>query len=255
MLPQPILIAVAWLLCMGCSAAVAAEEAASRRAQRGWQVGGMVLASNGGYAGSSSRHLVVPAVAYEGKHAFLRGLQLGWHAWPHDVWKLDIVAQARMDGFDADDIPYDGLRNRGRSMDVGVVLTRSWESGSLELTALTDALSRSDGRELAVQYGHPLRFGRWRITPKLGMRWWSHRLADYYYGIRASEVAKGAAGPYVASSALVPEADLNLAIPLTRRWTLWGALRYRHLPNAITDSPLVKHPSASTVLIGAGHAL
>lgn len=255
MLPQTICIAAAWLLCMCCSEAFAADEATSRRVQRGWQVGGIALASNGGYAGSSSRQLVVPAAAYEGKHVFLRGLQFGWHAWQRDTWRLDIVTQARLDGFDAGDVPIDGLRDRQRSLDAGAMLTRSGRLGNVELTALTDTLSRSRGQELAVQYGYPMRFGLWRITPKLGLHWWSHRLADYYYGIDASEVANGAPGPYVAPAALVPEASINLVVPLGRRWTLWSALKYQRLPRAITDSPLVEGSSASTALVGVGYAL
>jgi outer membrane protein len=250
MLPPFFWIVVAGLLCACCSEAFAAGETASRRVPRGWQAGGIALVSNGGYAGSSSRQLVVPAVAYEGERVFLRGLQLGWHAWQRDDWRLDLVAQARLDGFDADDIPLDGLRDRRGSMDVGAVLTRSSRQGNLELTVLSDALSRSRGQELALQYGYPLRLGKWRLTPSLGVRWWSHRLADYYYGIRPAETADGAPGPYAVPAVLVPEAGFNAVVPLGRRWMFWSALKYQHLPAAITDSPLVQRSSASTVLVG-----
>lgn len=250
MLPPFPWIVVAWLLCMSCSQAFAAEETTSRRVPRGWQAGGIALVSNGGYAGPSSRQLVVPAAAYEGERVFLRGLQLGWHAWQRDDWRLDLVAQARLDGFDADDIPLDGLRDRRRSMDVGAVLTRSGRQGNLQLTVLSDALSRSRGQELALQYGYPLRFGKWRLTPSLGVRWWSHRLADYYYGIRPAEVADGAPGPYAVPAVLVPEAGFSATAPLGRRWMFWSALKYQQLPGAITDSPLVQRSSASTVLVG-----
>lgn len=247
-------ILVVGLLCMCCSEAFAAGEMASRRAQRGWQAGGIALVSNGGHVGSSGRQLVVPAAAYEGERVFLRGLQLGWHAWQRDGWRLDLVAQARLDGFDADDIPLDGLRDRRKSMDVGAVLTRSGRLGNLQLTALTDALSRSRGQELALQYGYPLQFGKWRVTPGLGVRWWSSRLADYYYGIRPSEAVNGAPAPYAVPGVLVPEASLGTMAPMGRRWTLWSALKYQRLPRAITDSPLVERSSASTVLVGVVYA-
>src|SRR5690349_23274026 len=59
--------------------------------------GAIALVSNGGYAGSSRRQLVVPAAAYEGEHAFLRGLQLGWHAWQRRSEEHTSELQSRRD--------------------------------------------------------------------------------------------------------------------------------------------------------------
>ena len=163
-------------------------------------------------------------------------------------------AQARLDGFDASDTPIAGLQDRRESMDLGAVLTLSGDAGKLEFTALTDALNRSGGQDLALDYGYPFTAGRVRITPKVGVRWWSSDLADYYYGIRPKEVAQGAPAVYVPSSALVPEVGVNVIVPLSRRWALWGALRYQHLPSSIADSPLVAKSSAGTLIVGVSYA-
>ena len=231
-----------------------AQQTSQRPDTNGWQLGAIALVRSGGYINDANRTLVVPAVGYEGNHVFLRGLRLGWHAWRQKGMQLDIVAQARLEGFNARDIPIAGLESRRESMDVGAVLTVSGVVGRLEFIALTDALNRSGGQELALSYGYPIAVGRVRITPKVGVLWWSNDLADYYYGIRPVEVARGAPAIYTVSSALVPELGVNVIASLTRRWTLWGALRYQRLPAEISNSPLVSKSSASTLLVGASYA-
>lgn len=232
-----------------------AQDAVQRPDATGWRLGVIALVRDGGYIGDVNRSLVVPAVGYEGKHVFFRGLQLGWHAWQHEGLKLDVVAQVRLEGFDAEDIPIESLDDRRDSMDLGAVLTWSGDAGKLEFTALTDALARSGGQELALNYGYPLRIGPTRITPSIGLRWWSHAMADYYYGIRPREVAQGAPAVYAVSGALVPELGVSVIAPLNQRWALWGAVRYQHLPATIANSPLVSKSSASTLLVGVSYSL
>lgn len=240
--------------CLLASLAACAQETAQRPDTNGWSAGALALVSNGGYVGDANRSLVVPAVGYEGKQVFFRGLQLGWHAWRQDGLQLDLVVRARMGGFDASDIPIAGLQDRRDSMDVGAVLTWSGDAGKLKFTALTDALNRSGGQQLALDYGYPLTAGRARITPQIGVRWWSSKLADYYYGIRPAEVARGAPAVYQVGSALVPEVGVDVIAPLRGRWSLWGALRYQQLPSAIADSSLVSTSHASTLLLGVSYA-
>jgi outer membrane protein len=244
------------LLAAACSLGLAcahAQDAARRPPANGWNVGAIALVRDGGYIGDVNRTLVVPAVGYEGDHVFFRGLQLGWHAWQREGMQLDVVAQARLDGFDRDDIPIPGLEDRRESVDLGAVMTLSGDAGKLEFSALTDALNRSGGQELALEYGYPFMLGRVRITPKAGVRWWSRDLANYYYGIRPREVAQGAPAAYAVSSSLLPELGVNVMAPVNRRWALWGAARYQRLPSQIADSPLVSASSTSTLLIGVSY--
>ncbi|MGB4859681.1 MAG: MipA/OmpV family protein [Dokdonella sp.] len=247
---RQLLFAVA---CLSGTLSAHAQDGKERPVTRGWSVGVIGLVRDGGYVGDVNRTLVLPAVGYEGERVFFRGLQLGWHAWKREGLQLDVVAQARLDGFDAKDIPIAGLQDRRKSVDLGAVLTLSGDAGKLEFTALADALNRSGGKELALQYGYSLSAGRGSITPKVGARWWSSAMADYYYGIRPQEVFQGAPAIYEVSSALVPEVGVNVIAPLSRRWALWGALRYQHLPSAIADSPLVSKSSASTLLMSVSY--
>lgn len=245
-----------WLAaaCLIACCPLYAQEAAPRPPASGWRLGGIALVHNGGYLGDARRTLVVPAVGYESEQVFFRGLRLGWHAYRQQGLQLDLVAQARLDGFDAADVPIPGLQDRRASIDAGAVLTLSGDAGKLEFTALTDVLDRSAGQELALDYGYPFRAGRARVTPTVGVRWWSAAMADYYYGIRPFEVARGAPASYHVSSALVPEVGIDLLLPLDRRWAMFGLLRHQRLPGTIANSPLVSGSSASTLLVGVTYA-
>jgi outer membrane protein len=246
--------ALAFAACLSSLSLAHAQASSARPDATGWRLGAIALLHDGGYVGNVDRSLVVPAVGYEGEQVYLRGLQLGWHAWRGEGVQLDLVAQARLDGLDARDIPIAGLQDRRKSMDVGAVLTLAGDAGTLEFTALGDALDRSGGQELALVYGYPFNAGRVRITPRIGVRWWSRALADYYYGIRPREVAQGAPAVFAVDSALIPELGLNLLVPLSRQWAFYGAWRYQHLPRGIADSPLVAKSTATTLLLGVSYA-
>lgn len=245
---------LAFAVCLSSLPPVHAQDTSARPEATGWRLGAIALVRDGGYVGNVDRSLVVPAVGYEGEWVYFRGLQLGWHAWRGEGVQLDLVAQARLDGLDARDIPIAGLQDRRKSMDVGAVLTMSGDVGKLEFTALGDALGRSNGQELALVYGYPFSAGRVRLTPRIGLRWWSRAMADYYYGVRPGEVAQGAPAVYAVGSALIPEVGLNLLVPLSRQWGLYGAWRYQHLPRGIADSPLVSKSTATTLLLGVSYA-
>ena len=101
-----------------------------------------------------------------------------------------------------------------------------------------------------MNYGYPFLAGHVRITPQVGLRYWSGSLADYYYGINPREMARGAPETYVVGSVVAPEAGLSVVAPLSHRWSLWGVVRYQHLPSAVSHSPLVSGSSASTLLVG-----
>lgn len=241
---------LAALACLLVFLPIHAKDASDQVERYDWQLGALALVRNGGYVGDAKQTLVVPAVGYEGQDVFLRGLQAGWHAWQRGGWRLDLIAQARLDGFDAKDIPIAGLEDRRKSIDVGAALSLSGTMGKLEASAVTDALNRSGGQELTVSYGYPFLAGHVRITPQVGVRYWSSNLTDYYYGIDPREVARGAPETYVVGSVVTPEAGLNVVAPLSRRWSLWGVARYQHLPSAVARSPLVSGSSASTLLVG-----
>ncbi|MEE7567927.1 MipA/OmpV family protein, partial [Xanthomonas sp. Kuri4-3] len=97
----------------------------------------------------------------------------------------------------------------------------------------------SGGYELSLDYGYPWRRGRTVWVPSVGARWLSRDLTRYYYGTWDTEAARGVPG-YRPDAALVPQLKLSVLHPLGERWRLFGAVSYRLLPDAISDSPFLE---------------
>lgn len=118
------------------------------------------------------------------------------------------------------------------------------------LAALTDALDRSGGQELAARLLWPIAAGRGRISPEIGLRWWSSRLADYSYGVAADEYCAVGGVAYRPGASNLLDVGVSGAQPLGRHWALAGSLRWRELPGSLRDSPLVDGDGEVSVLIG-----
>lgn len=214
-----------------------------------WGIGVAAAVSDSPYAGEGTRVIPIPLLSYEGERFYFRGVTAGWRFVDTPTFEFSALAKARFDGFDVDDdldrgqlarngIDADLLEDRDRGLDVGVGMEWSGRAGELQLELLTDATDRSGGQEASLQYGYPLRMGGGVLTPIAGATWWSGDLADYYYGTLREEVARGVVD-YRPGAVTMPHAGVSFFRPLGTTWSLVGSLRYSHLPDAITDSPLV----------------
>ncbi len=229
-------------------------EDAQRRAAMGWSVGVAALLRDTAYVDADNDVLVVPLVQYQGEQLYLRGLRLGWRSYEQEGTRVDLIAQARMDSIKASDLQsFDALRSRQRSIDVGVALEQDLGPLQLNFSVLGDLLGRSKGQELELALSYPKRFGRTLIAPGIGARWWSSRLANYYYGLDQIESPVNIA--YRPGSALLGEIGVSVFHPLGEHWALASSLRYRYLLSELRDSPLVDERSELALLIGLSRAL
>lgn len=202
------------------------------------------------YRQADDDSLLVPFVQYEGERVYFRGLNLGYRLNPGADIEVDVVARARLDGFEAEDSPvFAGMAERERSLELGAAARRSLGPGQIEFSAFADALDRSGGQELDLAWRGDFGRGPFRVLPELALRWQSADLVDYYFGVRASE-ATAARPAYRAGSALVPRAALNLRAPLNGAWSVFARLSYDRLPDAVTDSPLVDRSSERRLFLG-----
>lgn len=216
----------------------------------GWSAGLLAIGRDVPYRGADSTLIVVPALQYEGERAYLRGLRFGWRLAEGERGGIDLVAQARMDGYKASDSDFfTGMATRQRSLDIG--LAGRWRPGVGELDAslVTDALSRHRGQAAFVGWGYPWRRGPLLLRPELGLRWWSADLVDYYAGVRPQETLPGRPA-YRGRDALIGEAALGAVLALDARWALFGRVGFERLPSAISDSPLIDDDTAVIGLLG-----
>lgn len=215
----------------------------------GWGLGVGLVASSAEYAGEDRRVIPVPMVTYESERFFWRGIGGGVHLYRQQGFSLDATLSARLRGIEKKDfgvrelaergINRDLLENRKDSLDVGV--TAGWNGGwgKLDVGLKADAGGASKGFESSVKYGYPIKLGGTRVTPHAGVSIMSKKMANYYYGTLASEVAR-AVVDYKPGNATIPVIGVDVMHPLNKEWILIGGLSYRALPSKLKDSPLVE---------------
>jgi outer membrane protein len=225
-----------------CSAS--ADEKSSQ-----WGLGLAAIASDNPYAGRGTRYRPFPLITYDSNRLFFQGITAGVHLLDTSGLEIDLIAEANLDGIDADDLgtrelAANGidralLEDRKDSADVGFDVSFSGRYGELKFQALADVLDASGGYEASVRYGYPYALSeRLELTPTVGAKWQSADRADYYYGILDEEIARGVP-TYRPGSVVVPEVGLDLQYSFAERWVLLGNVKYRALPGKLEDSPLL----------------
>jgi outer membrane protein len=244
------------------SAAAPDDQTDAATASR-WRLGLGVAVSDNGYAGQGSQVTPFPLVEYEGDRFFFRGITGGVHLLKSDGFVVDAIITTGFNTIDADDfsrtdlarrgINRDDLDDRDRSIDAGFAASWTGSLGQLKAVAKTDISGNSEGAEYSLEYGYPMQWAGFRITPTVGATLLSSKVADYYYGIHPDEVRRGVTG-YLPGSALIPQVGVNFIRPIGAQWALMINARYNVLPDKISHSPLIDGSHGSAVLIGFSRA-
>lgn len=252
------------LLC-GLSFAAFAQPASDQEPgggpARGWQIGLATVVADSPYAGEGSRVIPIPLLTYQGERAFFRGISAGWTLFGLGSFELAALAKLRLDGFKIRDLGREELaangldsrrlEDRDNGLDAGLGLTWSGGAGKLDIELLSDIADKSGGEEFSVQYGYPTALGGGMLTPNIGATWLSKDMANYYYGTREEEVARGVAA-YRPGAVTIPHMGLTYFRPLGETWTLLGNLKYSALPEEIKASPLIEPGSDATASLFVG---
>jgi outer membrane protein len=199
-------------------------------------------------------------ITYDGDRLFFQGITAGVHLLDTSSLEIDLIAEANLDGIDAEDLGTRELAENGidralledrkDSADVGFDVSFSGRFGELEFQALADVLDASGGYEASLSYGYPFALSeRLKLTPTVGAKWQSADRADYYYGILDEEVARGVRS-YRPGSVVIPEVGLDLKYSFAERWLLLGNAKYRTLPGKVEDSPLLDSGQSMRFFIG-----
>lgn len=224
-----------------------------------WNIGVASVVSDHAYVGAGKRYTPFPLIVYEGRRFFVRGTTGGVHLLKGHGLVLDAVVKPGFNTMDADDFGRRQLARRGidrgdlddrdRSIDVGLALNWNSAAGWLRLQAEHDVAGASRGNLYNLTYGYPIHAGRALIQPFVGLTRLSGKVADYYYGIHADEVRRGVPD-YRPGAVTLPELGVNVSYRFSRRWTLFAGARYRKLPDAVSDSPLIDGDGDTRVFLG-----
>jgi len=184
--------------------------------------------------------MLLPAITVEHPRFYLRGLEAGVKLLTAPVG-LDLLARARLDGWEADDgARLRGLDDRDSALDLGLAVGQRLGSVDWRLTALADVTDTSGGSELSGELGYTLRAGAFSLRSSAALVWWDADLGDYYYGVSDAEAARTSFAAYDVDDSLNVRLGLQGRYALNDRWGLTAGLRVTLLDEAITDSPIVE---------------
>ena len=222
-----------------------------------WSLGAAAIWSSSPYRDYDNEALPVPVVNYEGRHFFLRGIVLGYRLLTVQNTELAVIASPEANQFLArrsDDPRLRQLADRNVSGLAGVSWRVYGSWGGIQATAQKELTGHGGGIMSDLSYGYTLQEGRFALMPGAGLTYSSRALNDYYYGIRAKEVARSGLAPYRPDAALAPYLHLGLVYSLSRSWLLIGDFRLTVLPRTVEDSPMVDHDFTASFLAGVSHA-
>lgn len=233
---------------------VLAEEAPK---DAGWSIGLATVVRQEAYRGFDTEINAFPLIARRGGgegRFYVRGPGIGVWAYSTPTWRLGFRAEARLDGYEADDSDFlTGMAERKPTLEAGVdVDLLDLPVGELGFSAATDVLSRHEGYELELRWQLPQ---DWLgFSPQVAMRYLSEDLLDYYYGVSTAEARVGRPA-YQADDGVAVALSLQRLQPLSQRWSLLMNAEIERLPDSAADSPIVDGRTRPRVLLALMYAL
>lgn len=118
----------------------------------------------------------------------------------------------------------------------------------LQFHYLQDVTKVHDGDEARIVLAKPWLSGKHRVLTSLGLSWQSQEVIQYYYGISEEEADSN--NRYTATDGVSQIIRVDWNYKLTDSWDLRVLASVRHLPDAISASPLVNDNKVITAFVG-----
>ena len=219
----------------------------------GWSLGMGVAITEPGYVGVSNQVTPLPLVFYHNGRFFFAGISVGYVPFNGRHYSFAILAKPRINRLSASESPQlAGIQRRQWSIDGGGRLSVFGDWGRLGAGVYTDLLHRYNGWEADLDYHYPIRMAGWTLSPGIGVAWDNSPLTDYYYGVSQAEVVPGRPA-YSPGRATNPFVDVNLQVPVGKRWQFLGGMKYLHFASAIQNSPIVDRANTLTVFLALSY--
>lgn len=194
------------------------------------------------YKGYDNNVQPVPQIMYEGNNFWVHGLGAGYYLWNTDEDKLSATIYWAPFKFKSDDSSNQQLKqldNRKSTAMAGLTYTHTTDYGFLRAALAGDMLGNSDGLTGNVGWMYPWSVSGIDFLSGAGLEFADSRQNNYYYGISQKESRKSGLSAYDAGNSRSPFLELNAAYSINKDWKVNVALRYLHLSDAVTDSPMV----------------
>jgi len=222
-----------------------------------WGVGLAVVSTQKAYKGTDRETRVLPMLSFENRYlklsgpnveAKLPGLDLG------DSQRLKFSLVAKLfggGGYEAGDSPFlTGMAERKSGVWAGAKMEWENDLADLKLEWLADAASHSKGQRLVFGLDKKWMIGPGlMLAPQLSAEWADKKYVDYYYGVRAGEVAAGRAA-YTGKATVNFEVGLTGMLRLDKRQSLMLNVGVKSLGKEIKNSPLVDRSTENKLMLG-----
>jgi len=210
-----------------------------------WSLGISVRAEESIYRSQSAFADLLPLVMYEGERVYLRGNRAGLRLVDKPGFKLEAVAQAAFAGYRGEDGTYLEGMVRENSLNGGLSAILPTRVGDFSVDVLADISNTHNGVEVTGMWARTWQFGKLKLRPSVSFTGYSPDLANYYYGIQASEVRPDRP-TYLPGASSSVGLSLNSTYQVSTNGYLYGSLGVNHFSDSIASSPLAHRSYAFT---------
>lgn len=158
--------------------------------------------------------------------------------------------------FAADPSDVAGLEQLKRdvAVEAGLSARYAFSSFEAELEMLQDVSDTHGGMAVNASLSTGVSVSdRFRVGAKLGATWMDADLATYSYGVLPDE-ATGALAAYRVKDSVIPSISINASYALSDKVSMMGGVETIFLPDTVTDSPIVKRDTLTSVVFGLRYA-
>jgi outer membrane protein len=192
---------------------------------------------------------VVPLIKGRYKRFYVDGKSFGYILNDNEEFEFSVLAKPRLMGYEDSDSPVlAGMDDREWSIDAGLRFKWNNQFFTLSITALNDILNEHQGQEINCMVSREFKEGL--FTPRMGVRYLSDDIVDYYYGVLGNE-ATPSRPVYTAEATLNYFGGFTVSIPIGEKWAVIGDFEYESLGSEIEDSPIVDTQEIITYIVGA----
>ena len=145
------------------------------------------------------------------------------------------------------------ISKRPTAVDAGLQLDWFGDNWQLQTQLWQDISNKYRGQHASIGAARNFETasGNWQLNARL--YWKSAKLIDTYYGIDNNEPFY--LPRYNGKASWQPELRLSWQYPLSQRTALLAFVRYLHLDDAMTDSPLLQDNNVTTWFFGISYRL
>ncbi|WP_445768616.1 MipA/OmpV family protein [Rheinheimera sp.] len=145
------------------------------------------------------------------------------------------------------------ISKRPTAFDAGLQLDWFGDNWQLQTQLWQDISNKYQGQHASIGANRSFETvsGNWQLNARL--YWKSAKLIDTYYGIDNNEPFY--LPRYNGKASWQPELRLSWQYPLSQRTALLAFVRYLHLDDAMTDSPLLQDNNVTTWFFGISYRL